>query len=549
VSKKTRPRRSAPSGKAPANRATANRAAASKAPAYQAPANSASANRAPASKAAASDDASAIVERVLSRLWTSIGAGEPLRAEIETVTCMAIPYVAGQRDAPSIENFISTILVDGAVDRETPEAAALLRLLMALGTPETRKTASRGLGKLTGAGIYPPDWVTEIGKVVPGQAWRRYDVFGDDEAIAVTFSYGDTEHAIAVQVDMTAIPTVSAIGVAPDAATLIEAMRSDDDPFDRAEQISLAEARRRITGPLARCDEHPDPALTPDTIAYLPILRTRVRRLPEDRVIPPVFGDAARAAAVDEFMGSPLAADAIAADEESTRFWAEVLTGYSSRVHEEPPAQVGPRKLANILLGHVVNTFIVSPTQRLALEPAVTAWTRWSAARRGLDEAATARLLDELPKMLVNFDEIYNQPDGPLIRGYVSDLAKSDSNVIDLSAVMGRRLLALPLPELGDGQARPDVTNPAHRLALVAAEFGQCTPPPGMTSEQFVETAQGIVETLWVEAYGPTDLLLTRLVADGVTRHDAIHRLAGAPAPTRGAAIAQGGLADPSMSS
>jgi hypothetical protein len=44
--------------------------------------------------------------------------------------------------------------------------------------------------------------VTEIGKVTPGQAWRRYDVFGDDEAIAVTFSYGEAEHGIVVQVDL-----------------------------------------------------------------------------------------------------------------------------------------------------------------------------------------------------------------------------------------------------------------------------------------------------------------------------------------------------------
>ena len=141
-------------------------------------------------------EADAIVERVLSSLWTAIASGDPLRAELETATCMAIPYVAGQQDPAEIESFISTVLVDGAVRRRTPDGAALLRLLMVLGTQDTKRAASRALAELTGAGIYPPEWVTEIGKVTPGQAWRRYDVFGDDEAIAVTFGLrrGRTRH-------------------------------------------------------------------------------------------------------------------------------------------------------------------------------------------------------------------------------------------------------------------------------------------------------------------------------------------------------------------
>ena len=74
----------------------------------------------------------------------------------------------------------------------------------------------------------------------------------------------------------------------------------------------------------------------------------------------------------------------MAADEDATRFWAEVLTGYSSRIPGEPPGQVGPRKIARLLLGHVPNTFVLSAAQREHLEPAVTAWVRWSAERRGL---------------------------------------------------------------------------------------------------------------------------------------------------------------------
>ncbi len=250
MSKKTKPRHGTPASKAPASKAPASKAPASK-------------ERATPGRS----EADAVVERVLSSLWTAIAAGDLLSAELETASSMAIPVVAGQLDPAETEIFISTVLVDAAVRRRTPEGAALLRLLMALGTQDTKRAASRALAELTGAGVYPPEWVTEIGKVAPGQAWRRYDVFGDDEAIAVTFGYGEAEHGIVVQVDLAGIPVATAVGVSTNATRLIEAISGDHDEFDRSEQISLAKARRRLLGPLDRSDRDPDPALSPDSIA------------------------------------------------------------------------------------------------------------------------------------------------------------------------------------------------------------------------------------------------------------------------------------------
>ena len=536
MSKKTKPRRGNPASKAPADKVPA-----SKAPVGRVRADTVPAGQAPSGSGRTEADASgrteadAIVERVMSSLWAGIASGDPLRAELETATCMAIPRVTGELDPDETEKFISTVLVDGAVRRQTPDGAALLRLLMALGSQDTKRAASRALAELTGAGIYPPDWVTGIGKVTPGQAWRRYDVFGDDEAIAVTFGYDEAEHGIVVQVDLTGIPVATAIGVSANAARLIEAISGDNEEFDRSEQIPLAEARRRLLGPLDRTDYDPNPDLSADTLAYLPIARTRVRRLPaDDAERAPVFTAADRAAAVDEFMKSPLAAEAVAADEESTRFWAEVLTGYSGRVPGEPPAEVGPRKLAYMLLGHVPNTFVLSPAQRSHLEPAVTAWVRWSADRRDLGEAGTAVLTEQVPKVLARFGQAYDDPDAVTIRGYASGLAASDADVSWLSDNVGRRMFALPIPQR---HAPLDLADPADRRGLVEAEFGACTPPAGMTSEEFVEAAYRVVEELWREQDSPTYQTAKRMFAEGVSRHDLIHRLAGAPVPTMGTSI------------
>jgi len=87
---------------------------------------------------------------------------------------------------------------------------------------------------------------------------------------------------VKVRVDGTVIEGAGAVGVAVDSASLIEATTREDDPFDRVEQIGLAEARQRLETPLARCDEDPDPSLSVDTLAYLPVARSRVRRLPAE---------------------------------------------------------------------------------------------------------------------------------------------------------------------------------------------------------------------------------------------------------------------------
>ena len=382
----------------------------------------------------------------MGSLWQAVAAGDPLRAELEAATCMALPRV-GRLAPDDAQAFIDKVLVEEAIREPSAEGAAVLRLLMSLGSPATKRSASQGLARLTEAGTYPPDWVTEVGKAVPDRAWRRYDVFGDDEAIAVTFRYGEAEHGIVGQIDLTGIPVAIAVGVAANAASLIEAVHREDDPFDRTEEISLAEARRRLEAPLARGDEEADQAVSVDTVAYLPVARSRVRRLPaEGAAALPVFTAADRAAAVDDFLKSPLAADVVAADEDATRFWAEVLMGYSSRLPGEAPGQVGPRKIAHLLLGHVPNTFSLSAAQRQHLEPVVTAWTRWSAEHRGLDEAATARLAESLPEVFGRFGAAYDDPEAVTARSYLADLAVSDADVSGLATHVARRMFAVPLP-------------------------------------------------------------------------------------------------------
>ena len=465
-----------------------------------------------------------MIETSFAALWDAIDAGDLLSAEVEAATLLALP-VRAEAPADRTRDYIQGLIRDVAGRQPTPTGAACFRIMASVGSADAKWAAGQALGNLSADGIFAPEWATEVGKPVPGQAWRSYDVFGDAEFIAVTFGYGDTEHAVLATVNRTMQPVATVVVVVPDAAEAIASVREVSDPMARQEEISLAEARRRLEEPLARVARDPVAYLDQESIPFLPIARSRVRRLPADTSAAVVtFTAAGRAAAVTEFLASPQAGDA--GDPDIARFWAEVLTGYSGRVSDESPMRVGPGKLAATLLVHVPSTFTLTAAQRAGLEPAVTAWAQWAAGRQGLDEAAVTHLTSELSKIVGDFDEAYDDPHHTVMRSYVADLATSDADVSTLADIASRRAFAAPHPGArGEGLESVDATSTDGRATLVAAEFAGCRTDP-VISKEFVATVTDAVEELWSGEPSSTWEEAEKLLAGGTTRHDILHTLA-----------------------
>lgn len=460
----------------------------------------------------------------LDQLWATIASGDVLQAELQASVFASMALMTDGAEAVGPEGFAEAVLDAAIRDEFTPESAAFCRLLVSLGAPALKREASRRLQEHTDEDVYPPDWVAGVGRPAPRRAWRSYDVFGDLEYVVVSFGYGEAEHAILVGIDRTITrPAVIFLAVSDDTDKLIEIVR--DRPFERFEEITLAEARRRVERPLASADMDLNLDTNESSFMVLPVARSRVRRLPADAGITPVEYTAAdRAAAVADFLRGPDAGSA--GPTEEARFWAEVLTGYSSRVQGEPPGQVGPDKLGEILLSHVPTTFTLTDSQRENLAPAVTAWARWAAGRQGLDEAATARVLEHLPKVLENFGSAYDDPDSAVARTYVRDLAASDADVAWLADCRERRELAVPPsgePALGGDSL--DASDQQHRTVIALAEFGMCD-TGGLSREDFRQAVRRVVEELW-HGYPPATWQRARkLLATGMSPHDVIHALA-----------------------
>jgi hypothetical protein len=341
----------------------------------------------------------------------------------------------------------------------------------------------------------------------------------------VTFSYADAEHALLVSLDLAELPTVVSVSLTTDVARLLKFFEDGDALIERLEPIALSEARRRIEIPLAQVGQDPDYEIESSTFLALPLARSRIRRLPAPEPGPAVTYTAAdRAAAVDDFLQSPEAADA--GDPDVTRFWAQALTGYSSRVAGEAPAQAGRHKLGAALLVYVASTFTLSAGQINGMRPAVTAWARWAARRQGLAEAATETLMTHLATVLGDFQGAYDDPVNVAARGYVRDIAGPDADAARLADCRARRELAAPLPENRDPEDEAvDPADPDGRAVLVASEFGQCD-LQGADTDEFLAAASRVVEELWRGDPPATWQAGKSLLAEGHDPHDVIHLLA-----------------------
>ena len=470
------------------------------------------------------------MDEFLAELRTKIAAGDVLNAEIDTSALLGL-VAELDHSAAEMAQLITGLVGVAENQLEGPAGAAYLRLLMSLGSRAVKRQASAALADLTDDGVYPPEWVTSIGRPTPGQAWRLYDVTGDREVIVVTYRYDDAEHALLVGIDLVELPLAIMIVVAEDADAVIKTLRDNAEPWERFEPITAGEARRRLEPAFARADE--EPAFDRESALFVPLARSRLRRLPSDDPGQAVVYTAAdRAAAVDEFLRSADGADA--GDPETVRFWAQVLTGYSSRVPGEPPAEVGPARLSAMLLLHVPSTFTLSAELRDGLRPAVTAWVRWAAVHQGLDEAATQHLTERVPMVLSKFQADYDDPYSVLERGYVRDLVAGDTDVAWLADQRARREFAVPLPdERDESVADVDAADPAGRAAVTAAEFADCG-PAGAEGEKFVAAATRVVEEIWIDDPAQTWQQAQQLTAKGLDRHDVIHALAGDDHGARG---------------
>ncbi len=124
---------------------------------------------------------------------------DPLSAELAGYEFLATMRATGveEDDVPAVLSG----MIESAERIGTPQAMAMLRVLGAVGPPAVRPVASATAQRLAAAGLPDPTWADGLGHPDARTAFGYVDMFGTQEALAITYSYGRKQHALAVLID------------------------------------------------------------------------------------------------------------------------------------------------------------------------------------------------------------------------------------------------------------------------------------------------------------------------------------------------------------
>jgi hypothetical protein len=175
----------------------------------------------------------------------------PLDAELWGSDIVAAIGSADQADA----------IVTAAERAGSPEALATLRVLAAVGWPQLRAIASAAAGRLAALGAGEPAWADSLGAPSPGQCWSYGDARGQQEAVTMSFWYGDSGHVVSVLLDRDQGGGIKNVWVGASEGVLERTREmSLHDPTMVFEMITQADARGRMDRAIAagECPQQPD---------------------------------------------------------------------------------------------------------------------------------------------------------------------------------------------------------------------------------------------------------------------------------------------------
>lgn len=390
------------------------------------------------------------------------------------------------------------------------------------------------LRDLHARGIRPPAWAARLGDVTATGAQRYRDVFGEREAFLVSFTYNppaddgpeqaerteQAEHAVLAEIDHCPDPRLVRAQISRNIDELRDLAASapglDGCPL-RVEEIAPAEA-----GPLLQAAlDSPRQYGSAEALLQTLALQPRVQALTRDHEAPPTRDDhhLDGAATVRSFLDAVPPPTGVDADDFA--FWARAAT-LCAEATGSSPERLGPNWLGHVLGEFVPTTFELSPGQRAALSPAVTAWSRWAADRQGLPDATAQLLANRVAELDTQFDKIYADSDRVAKRASISDLAAQARDSEHLEQLRARRHHALPPP----GSRGPEtedlpVNDPVNRHQILAEYLRTWDLSDTESLPDWLAALTSVSDQLWDAeppeladaardylAHGPDDLLL-----------------------------------------
>jgi hypothetical protein len=419
-----------------------------------------------------------------------------------------------------VEELVGEALVAHAANARTPAALALLSGIAYLGTPRQAAKAEKAALPLMAAGVARPAWAERVGMVVPDDCFVSRDVYGDQDSVVCTYSYGGEEqHALVVVIDHNERGMVIDAWVSSQVDKLLGYCRqeAEDNPLMRFEQVTPARARALLERALSVTDDTEDPPVKETFGNYHAFVRARVRALPPGGRCPPppVHSRDRRATIAAQFLASDEAEGL--SDRSAASRCVDRIIDYGCDHDFGRPLRVSPIKCETFLLHWLPRKVMLTPREQEAMPHVLAAWVRWASARTRLHEEGVRQTLDKVWYITGRFAEAYRDPttfglDRELVERLLPDA--------DLEA-LARRAFAFPFLTGGNADidlCRLNPADPADRRRLI--DFEHPDPDPA-----HLEAHLRFASRLWDGDPPQLWTVTERLLDGGYDRHEIIHRL------------------------
>ncbi|QXJ26402.1 hypothetical protein AGRA3207_001613 [Actinomadura graeca] len=447
-----------------------------------------------------------------------------------------------------VEEVIGEALVDYAGRAGTPAALALLTGMAYLGTSRQAAKAERAALELMERGVARPGWADRVGMVAPEECYVSRDVYGDQDSIVCTYTYGGTErHALVVLVDRNragavqhaVAPFVPAArggrpptsGMVRDAwvssqvGKLLDHCRREgrDNPLMRFEQLDPRDTKALLQSALGLTDDTDDPPVNENFGSYHAFVRARMSILPPGGRLPqpPVYGRDRRATIAARFLASDEAEGL--SDRSAASRCVDRIIDYGCTHDFGRPLRVSPIKCEMFLLDWLPRKVLLSPTEQEAVPHVLASWVRWAGKRTGLPEEGIRATLDAVWDATGKFAEAYRDPSAFGLDRDLVDRLLPDGELDALP----RRAFALPFLSGTHRQtgrhgaidlSTLDPADPDDRRIILEFEH------PGADAGH-LDAHERLAERLWNG--DPPQLWETAqaLLDVGYERHEILHRL------------------------
>ncbi|TYB38837.1 hypothetical protein FXF69_40895 [Actinomadura chibensis] len=493
------------------------------------------------------DEVSAIFDGMLLHARELLALRSPLDAELIISEILGSWWGRRLPDG-DVEEVIGEPLIDYARDAGTPAALALLIGMAYMGTPRQAAKAEGAALELMENGVARPGWADRVGMVAPEECYVSRDVYGDQDSVVCTYTYGGAErHALVILVDRNkggALPPAGdpfapaarpgrrpSVGMVRDAwvssrvDTLLEHCRREgrENPLMRFEEYDPRDAKALLQSALDLTDDTDDPPVNENFGSYHAFVRARVDILPPGGRLPqaPVYGRDRRATIAARFIASDEAGGL--SDLSAASRCVDRIIEYGCAHDFGRPLRVSPVKCEMFLLDWLPRKVLLSPSEQEAVPHVLAAWVRWAGKRTGLPEEGIRATLDALWDATAKFAEAYRDPAAFGLDRELVDRLLPDG---DLEA-LPRRAFALPF--LSGTHRRSgrhgfinlstlDPADPDDRRAILEFEH------PG-ADEEHIAAHERLTERLW-NGEPPQLWETARSLLDvGYERHEILHKL------------------------